>query len=103
MSVTVADHPERMRYELLDGDELAAFTQYRLRGGVVEFVHTETLPGFEGRGLAAQLVRGALDDVRRRARSVRPLCPYVRSFLQRHREYQDLVPEAERSELLETD
>jgi predicted GNAT family acetyltransferase len=54
-------------------------------------VHTEVEPEWEGRGVGSELVRGALDDVRARGLKVRPLCPFVRAFIERHSEYLDLV------------
>ncbi|HEU5006366.1 MAG TPA: GNAT family N-acetyltransferase, partial [Jatrophihabitantaceae bacterium] len=62
----VRDNADLHRYEITDGDELGAFTEYRLHGTVADFVHTETLSGHEGRGLGSALVREALDDARRR-------------------------------------
>ena len=44
-----------------------------------------------GHGLGGTLVRGALDDVRARGGSVVPLCPFVRGWIDRHPEYQDLL------------
>jgi len=43
-------------------------------------------------------VRGALDDVRALGlRQVLPLCPFVKAWIARHREYRDLVYHAPRS------
>lgn len=53
--------------------------------------HTEVGDDFEGRGVGSALVRGALDDVRRNGLSVQPLCPFVKSWIQRHPGYGDLV------------
>ena len=91
MSATVTNRPERSRYEIdLDG-EPAGFTQYHLEDDVVAFDHTEIDPAFEGRGLASVLIKHALDDVRSRGLGVRPFCPFVRRYIDRHAEYRDLV------------
>jgi uncharacterized protein len=91
--VEVEDNPELHRYEIrLDG-EVAGFATYRLRDGVVVFRHTEIDPAYEGHGLGSRLARAALDDVRASGRSVVPLCPFVKSYIDRHPEYQDLVTE----------
>ena len=37
------------------------------------------------------LVRGALDDVRRKGMTVGPQCPFVANFIAEHPEYADLV------------
>jgi predicted GNAT family acetyltransferase len=46
---------------------------------------------FEGQGVGSDLVPGALDDVRSRGGTVVPLCSFVRSWIERHEGYEDLV------------
>jgi predicted GNAT family acetyltransferase len=91
MDVRVVDNPEEQRYELWLGATRAGFIQYRSEPGIILLVHTEVEPAFEGRGLGARLVTGALDDLRARGRTVVALCPFVRAYLRHHREYADLV------------
>jgi uncharacterized protein len=94
---TVTDHAEASRFEIIDGDEIGGIAVYELRGHSIAFVHTETLPGHEGRGLAKQLVTFALADARRRGLAVLPECPYVRKVIADNpSEYLDLVPTAAR-------
>ncbi len=96
--IAVADSPERERYEIRVGDELAGFTQYRMRRGLIAFVHTEVDDRFEGQGLGSKLIAFALDDARIRGLAVLPFCPFVNAYIQRHPEYVDLVPEAHRAQ-----
>lgn len=60
-------------------------------GPVVALVHTEVAPEHNGKGIAGDLVRAALDDIRAAGQRVRPVCPYVGAWLKRHPEYADLV------------
>lgn len=93
MDVTVTDAPERSRFEawLADGT-LVGTAVYTRREDAVVFTHTEVPEEYEGRGIAAQLIRAALDSVRARNLRVVALCPYVRAFLRKHEdEYSDLV------------
>jgi uncharacterized protein len=93
VTVTVRDNPPENRYEIHDGEQLAGFSTYKLTSGTIAFLHTEIDPAFRGRGMAGQLIRAALDDVRRRGLAVLPYCPYVREFIARHADgYLDLVP-----------
>jgi len=46
--------------------------------------------------LASSLIAFALDDARERGLDVLPFCPFVNSYVQRHPEYVDLIPEAYR-------
>jgi predicted GNAT family acetyltransferase len=89
--VSVADVAGAHRYEITVDGVLAGFAAYRDRDGRRVFTHTEISPKFEGRGLGSQLVRAALDDVRNRGLLVVPLCPFVRSWLESHEGYADLV------------
>lgn len=88
---TVVKNPEASRYEISVDGVLAGFVDYVDEGEVLVMTHTEVFDDFEGQGLAAILVTGALDDVRANGRVVRPDCPYVARFLGKHPAYQDLV------------
>lgn len=86
----VVHNPQAARFELRAQGQLA-FAQYELIDGVMWLTHTETPPALRGHGLAAQVVRAALDHARRHGLRVRPACSYVRAYLRRHPETQDLV------------
>jgi uncharacterized protein len=90
-NVIIRDNPEADRYEISVEGDRAGFAAYRLRPGLITFTHTEIDPDREGQGLGAQLVRYALDDVRARGLGVRPLCPFVAGFIDRHPDYAELV------------
>ena len=89
--ITVEDNEQRHRYEAsLDAGVVAGYAEYRDRGGVRVFTHTEVDDAFEGRGVGSTLARAALDDVRARGLPVRILCPFLTSFIEKHPEYADL-------------
>ena len=93
MKIEVRDNPAALQYEVsLDG-EPAGVIRYTLGGDVVTLVHTEVEPKYEGHGVGAALVKGALDDLRARGKKIVPLCEYVLAYLERHDEYRDLVKE----------
>ena len=87
----VSRNEERSRYELDADGKIAGILVYRDGGDVLTMVHTEVGDEWEGQGVGSTLVRGALDDVRARGLTVRPLCPFVVGYLRRHPEYRDLV------------
>jgi predicted GNAT family acetyltransferase len=87
----VRDNAAELRYELLVDGEVAGFIAYRNRPGAVALIHTDIEPRFEGRGLGTRLVEGALADIRARGLRLVPICPFVRSYLDRHPEHNDLV------------
>jgi hypothetical protein len=96
--ICVVDVPERSRFEVLVDGEIAGFTEYRRRPGLIAFIHTLIDPRFEGQGLGSQLVRTALSEARSDRLSVLPFCPFVRSYIAGHTEYLDLVPEEMRAQ-----
>jgi uncharacterized protein len=97
--VDVTDVPQRSRYELTVGEQLAGFVEYQLKDNAIALLHTEVVPAFEGQGLASQLIKYTLDDADRRTLYVLPYCPFVRKYLKRHTEqYLHLVPADRRAE-----
>jgi predicted GNAT family acetyltransferase len=91
MALLIVDATAAQRYEAhLDG-ELAGVLEYIVKRGRIALVHTEVAPNHEGRGIAGQLARFALDEARRRGLRVIPVCPYVRAYLERHPEDGDIV------------
>jgi uncharacterized protein len=91
MSVTVADAPERSRFEISVDGALAGFAVYQLGPGRITFVHTEIDDAYAGQGLGGKLARSALDDVRARGLAVRPACPFIAGWIAKHPDYADLV------------
>lgn len=81
------------RYELLVGEQLAAYVEMRAAGavGTVELPHTYTMPTFRGRGLAAQVVNFALDDLSARGQIVIPTCWFVAEYIEAHPEFHHLL------------
>jgi predicted GNAT family acetyltransferase len=98
---TVADAPERSRFEIHVDGEQAGFAAYHMKDPrLMVLTHTEIDDAYEGRGLGSVLVRAALDSARGRGLSVRPDCPFVRAYVARHPDdYLALVPEELRARL----
>jgi predicted GNAT family acetyltransferase len=96
--IQVADAPERDRYELSIDGEVVGFTAYRARPGLIAFVHTEVDERLQGHGLADRLIRFALEDAHARGLAVLPFCPFVKAFIERHREFGALVPDTYREQ-----
>lgn len=79
------------RYEYVRGGEVLAIAEYRPDGDRLVMHHTYTEPAHRGQGIAADLVRVALDDVRARGLLVVPACWFVAEFVDANPEYSDLV------------
>lgn len=90
MAGPVRDNKEKSRFELDVGEEIA-FASYRLTSAAVIITHTETPRALRGRGIASELVQGALDLIRRDGRKVIAGCGFVVDYLDKHPEDADLV------------
>ena len=98
MALTITDAPDRRRFEIAVDGVVVGFAQYRRRPGIISFIYTEIDTSFEGEGLGTLLVKVALDIARAEGLAVLPYCPFVQGFIDRHREYLDLVPVERRAE-----
>jgi predicted GNAT family acetyltransferase len=92
MTPTFRDDPDNDRYVAEVAGEVAAFTNYHVvRDDRRLFDHTVTNSGYEGQGVASQLVQFALDDMRAKGYRIVPQCPFVAGFVDDHPQYEDLV------------
>ena len=86
----VVHNKDKSRFEMeLDGGAFAVL-DYRLSDGVMTLTHTVVPPEFEGRGIGARLVKGALDQIRAQGFKVVPSCWFVAAFINRNPDYADL-------------
>lgn len=93
MTVTfsVADDPEAQRYVLTLEGRPIGFVTYRTGAGVIALLHAEVNPSHERQGWGSRLVAGTLQDARRRGLKVRPVCPFVVAYIERHPQFRDLL------------
>lgn len=79
------------RFEAQVEGQVAGFVTYVHTDGVFDLQHTIVEKAFEGRGIAGGLVRHVLDGIRQSGEKVIPTCPYVKSWIEKHPDYADLV------------
>jgi predicted GNAT family acetyltransferase len=82
-SAQVVDNQAEARLEVRIDGELAELV-YRRNGNRLVLVHTEVPEALGGRGIGGQLVQAAVVKAVASGMTVVPLCPYARSWLQRH-------------------
>ena len=82
-TVVVTDNRGASRFEASAEGEVAELT-YRLRAGRLVLTHTEVPPSLEGRGIGGKFVQAAIDRARKEGLTIVPLCPFARSWLERH-------------------
>ncbi len=98
VQIAITDDADSQRYVVRVDGRRAGLLQYRLRPELIELVHTEIYEEFEGRGLGSQLISFALNEARERGLAVLPFCPFVNDYIQRHRQYVELVPAGRRGD-----
>ncbi|MFI0451574.1 GNAT family N-acetyltransferase [Actinomadura sp. 6N118] len=92
MSREISDNAQQGRFELHEDGILAGFAEYERKPGQIVFTHTEVDSAYEGQGIGSALARGALDHVRAEGGlSVVPNCPFIKGWISKHPDYQDLV------------
>jgi uncharacterized protein len=89
--VVVADNQDLSRLETR-ADGLVAELTYRRRADRLVLVHTGVPEELGGRGLGGKLVQAAIGKARDERLTIVPLCPFARSWLQRHQDQANTVP-----------
>jgi predicted GNAT family acetyltransferase len=87
---TISHNAAAHRFEAAT-DHGVATLRYFERGGVLDLAHTAVPQEAEGQGLGGALAQAALEYARDNGRKVIPSCPFVHSYLQKHKEYADVV------------
>jgi predicted GNAT family acetyltransferase len=90
LATNVRDDKSNDRF-VLDVEGAVAFANYRLTGDRVIITHTETPRALRGRGIASELVKGALELIKADGHKVVAGCSFVSDYLDRHPEYADLT------------
>ncbi len=90
MSLPVINNSAQQQFELHVEGEMGVL-QYRFHDGLIWLMHTEVPKSLEGKGIASDLARHALEWAKENNRKVKVVCPFVAIFLKRHPEYMSVV------------
>ena len=91
MSDTVILHEPNRKgfFASVDGQEAELI--YRVEpDGTLAYTHTYVPEALRGRGLAGKITRYALQWARENGKTVRPVCSYVVSFVEKNPEFNDI-------------
>lgn len=91
MARTVVEDPGAGRFDLLDDGVRVGSAGYRVDESTVVVDHVQTDPAHRGKGCAAELMAGLLDQLRSSGRSITPLCSYAVAYLSDHPDQHDLL------------
>ena len=78
------------RFEI-ERDGHTAFLEYVLSGNVLQLLHTVVPDALQGKGIASELAKSALEWARQNGKKVDVICEFVAGYVKRHPEYRDLV------------
>jgi predicted GNAT family acetyltransferase len=84
------DREDRDRFEL-DIEGTTAFVTYRKSPETITLVHTEVPAELGGRGVGSKLGRAVLDAVRGQGRKLHVECDFIRNYMAKHPEYNELL------------
>ncbi|WNJ17078.1 GNAT family N-acetyltransferase [Pontibacter sp. G13] len=89
--LTITQNPDRKRYEMQVGDEIA-FMEYILRKEEEMYItHTEVPKSLEGKGIGSKLAALVLEDMRKQGLKLVPLCPFMSYYIKEHPDDWDIL------------
>ena len=83
-------NPSTHRFEM-EVEGHIAFIDYKLTADKLFLIHTEVPKELEGRGIARAIVEKAFQFAKDKGYKVVPICPYIQSYLKKHREWDDII------------
>lgn len=92
MEYTVIHDDKVNRFEVFESGQIG-YIQYKMKDGVIDLAHTIVPRQIEGMGIASALTKYALEYARNEQLKVIPTCSFVKTYIERHKEYKDLVSE----------
>ena len=75
----------------IEGTQVGEMTYQRPMPEQMIIDHTRVFDGFEGRGIARQIVLAAVDFAHAQSRKIVPVCSYARALLTRTDDYKDVL------------
>jgi predicted GNAT family acetyltransferase len=92
-NILKAKNPQQVtsgRFEL-EREGHTGFIDYSLAGKILQLIHTEVPEALQGKGVASELAKSALDYARENNLKVDPICPFISEYIGKHPEYAPLV------------
>ncbi|WP_345764502.1 GNAT family N-acetyltransferase [Diaminobutyricibacter sp. McL0608] len=92
ISFFVVNDDKTGTYEAITGDTVIAGLTYNIAGDDrLVLLATAVFPEFRKQGIATELIRRVLDDIRSQGKTVTIMCPIVWAFIERNPDYADLI------------
>lgn len=89
MELDIRHDPAAHRF-LIEVDGYLGYVEYERCDGAMIIAHTIVPPAIGGRGIAAALVKAAVEYARDAGLKVDPRCSYAEAWMRRHPDYGDM-------------
>lgn len=89
MAYTLYQNTDDHRFEVKLNDQIA-FVDYKLHNNVISLIHTEVPDELNGKGVGSFLARNVLDFAKKQQLEVKPFCPFIKAYIDKHPEYQSI-------------
>lgn len=87
----IVHNENRSRFEAVINNAVIGLVDYQLTEGVMAVPHTEVDSEYEGQGIAGALTKQLLEYAISNNYKVLPICPYTKTYIERHSEYASLL------------
>ncbi|WP_435354877.1 GNAT family N-acetyltransferase [Emticicia sp. SJ17W-69] len=89
-AIEIIQNHEKKRFEIHVEGKIA-FQEYIQTEKDFIITHTEVPQSLEGRGLGSLLAKNALEYTEKAGLKMMPLCPFMATYIAKHREYEHLL------------
>ena len=89
MSYELRDNKEANRFEV-EVEGHIAFVDYRRGKDHISYIHTEVPKELSGNGVGSFLAKKVLEYAEQHQLRVKPYCPFIKAYIDKHPEYQSI-------------
>lgn len=93
MDYKILNNQEKNQFEAVTEDKVIGLINYIIdkEDNTITVPHTEVNPEYEGQGIAGAMTQELLEYAKNKNLKVIPICPYTRTYIDRHPQYKDLL------------
>lgn len=87
----ITHNPEKKRYELHVDEQVAVAEYIEVENDILVLAHVGVPKSLEGKGIGSAVTKAALEGIKAQGKWVYPSCPFVKTYILRHPEWNALV------------
>lgn len=91
MTLEFSRDDDQSRYLAIEDGHQLGLIDFTRTAETIAIDHTETRPAARGRGIADQLTRYAVDDIRAMSLKISPNCPFTKAWFDSHPDETDIL------------